>query len=240
MSCEDSNLTGVDLARAKLRRVSFKNTDLTGANFSGVMLDHIGALPDFDGADLTDVDLSGLDLAGVDLDSAILCRTKLPWGEENSGCSAGEETSEEGGSPEDNFEILKDTGSCVGCNLSGLRIDGFQMSESGDLTRGPVYAYLSIKEVFQVDGLQFTLREFKTNAPGARFAARSQETILKLAWGLLESKKNLDTFIYENISDKNIRRQRNDRLRAYSTPFADVSVKIIEGSPAKLFKRMAK
>ena len=129
----------------------------------------------------------------------------------------------------------------IGDEYHFARIDNVEIvSESGDLTRGPVYAYLSIKEVFQVDGLQFTLREFKTNAPGARFAARSQETILKLAWGLLESKKNLDTFIYENISDKNIRRQRNDRLRAYSTPFADVSVKIIEGSPAKLFKRMAK
>jgi len=110
------------------------------------------------------------------------------------------------------------------------------VSESGTATRGPVYAYLSIKDVFQVNRLQFTLREFKTNAPGEHFAARSQETMLKLAWKLLASCKDFETFIYENISNKNIRQQRNDRLRVYSTPFADSSVKIIEGSPTKLFK----
>ena len=93
-----------------------------------------------------------------------------------------------------------------------------------------------LKEVFQVDSLQFTLREFETNAPEVHFEPKSQETVLKIAWNLLESGQKFDDFIYENISDKNIRRRRNHQLRVYSTPFADAGVKIIDGSTDKLFK----
>ena len=125
----------------------------------------------------------------------------------------------------------------IGDEYHFTRIDDVKLvNESGALTKGPVYAYLSIKGVFRVDSLQFTLREYETNAPAAHFAPKSQETVLKIAWNLLESSTKFDTFIYENISDKNIRHQRNDQLRVYSTPFADGSVKIIDGSPGNLFK----
>jgi len=36
---------------------------------------------------LSGADLSGTDLSGTDLNEAILCKSKMPWGEENSGCN---------------------------------------------------------------------------------------------------------------------------------------------------------
>ena len=38
------------------------------------------------GADLWNANLSGVDLRTADLKKAILCKTKMPWGEENTGC----------------------------------------------------------------------------------------------------------------------------------------------------------
>ena len=43
------------------------------------------------GCDLSEADLSGADLStatlrNAKLDGAILCKTKMPWGEESSGC----------------------------------------------------------------------------------------------------------------------------------------------------------
>jgi len=125
----------------------------------------------------------------------------------------------------------------IGDEYHFSRIDNVKIGhENGAFTTGPIYAYLSVKEIFQVGGVQFTLREFETNAPKTRFVARSQEAMLELAWNFLERSKDFDVFIYENISDKNIRRQRNDILRVYSTPFANGSVEIIEGSVTRLFK----
>ena len=54
-------------------------------------------LGDLSGADLSrailyDLDLSGADLSGVDLNAATMfknikiCKTIMPWGEDNSGC----------------------------------------------------------------------------------------------------------------------------------------------------------
>ena len=37
-------------------------------------------------ANLTGVDLTGASMKGAVLDGAVFCRTKTPWGEENSGC----------------------------------------------------------------------------------------------------------------------------------------------------------
>ena len=37
-------------------------------------------------ANLKGVDLSEANLTGAELGDAILCKTNMPWGEENSGC----------------------------------------------------------------------------------------------------------------------------------------------------------
>ena len=129
------------------------------------------------------------------------------------------------------------TTEALGDEYHFTRIENVQLvSENGARTRGPIYAYLSIKEVFQVNNLQFTLSEFKTNAPDTRFAPNSQEAVLKIAWNLLESSKKFDTFIYENIVDIDIRHQRNAQLSFHSVPFANTSVKVMDGSSNKLFK----
>ena len=60
--CENCDLSEVNLSEANLRRA-----ELNGAN-------------------LKEADLSGANLTGAKLDDAILCKTKMPWGEENSGC----------------------------------------------------------------------------------------------------------------------------------------------------------
>ena len=37
-------------------------------------------------ANLTGADLTGASMKGAILDEAVFCKTKTPWGEENSGC----------------------------------------------------------------------------------------------------------------------------------------------------------
>lgn len=108
--------------------------------------------------------------------------------------------------------------------------------EGGNPLTESIYAYLSIKGVFQVENLQFTLSGSETSAPAERFVTRSQEQMLRLALKLLESNKNLDVFIYENIFNKSIRRRRNDLLQAYSTSFDNKSIEIIESTVDTLFK----
>ena len=61
----------------KCEGCDLSGADLYGANLSGAILR---------GANLSGVDLSTVDLKDVKLDGAILCKTKMPWGEENSGC----------------------------------------------------------------------------------------------------------------------------------------------------------
>ena len=65
--------------------------DLSGVNFHGDagwrdsdgFINLSGKLS---GANLSWVDLSTATLRNTTLDGAILCETKTPWGEENSGC----------------------------------------------------------------------------------------------------------------------------------------------------------
>ena len=66
-SCKNCDLSGADLSKADLREANLSEANLRGANLSGVTL-------------------STALLKDAKLDGAILCKTKMPWGEENSGC----------------------------------------------------------------------------------------------------------------------------------------------------------
>jgi uncharacterized protein YjbI with pentapeptide repeats len=57
---------------AQLRNANLRNANLTDAGFNDV--------------DLTGADLTGAKLDSITLDGAILCKTKMPWGVDNSGC----------------------------------------------------------------------------------------------------------------------------------------------------------
>ena len=86
-ACEDcdlraANLTGADLrganlTRADLRGANLRGADFTGANLSGANLTR---------ANLTEAYLKGANLKNASLRGAILCKTRMPWGKENSGC----------------------------------------------------------------------------------------------------------------------------------------------------------
>ena len=68
-----ANLTGADLSKANLSQADLTFAKLTGANLSQ--------------ADLTEADLKGANMKNIrNLDSAIKCKTIMPWGEDNSGC----------------------------------------------------------------------------------------------------------------------------------------------------------
>ena len=75
----NTNLSRANLSKADLRKADFRiwSERPSGANLSGANLN---------GADLSGVDLSTTVLWNAKLDGAILCKTKTPWGEENSGC----------------------------------------------------------------------------------------------------------------------------------------------------------
>ncbi len=53
------------------------NTNLTGANREEA---------DLSGADLSGAKLTEADLQRAKIDGAIFCKTKTPWGIDNSGC----------------------------------------------------------------------------------------------------------------------------------------------------------
>jgi uncharacterized protein YjbI with pentapeptide repeats len=93
-----ANLNEADFSGANLTGADFRGTDLDGVNFTGANLtgarfgqDDALDYVNFSRANLDKVDLTGLDLStstlrDAILDGAILCKTKMPWGEENSGC----------------------------------------------------------------------------------------------------------------------------------------------------------
>ena len=65
-SCKNCDLSGADLSKADLREANLSKANLSKA-------------------DLSEANLSEADLNGANLNEAILCKTKMPWGEENSG-----------------------------------------------------------------------------------------------------------------------------------------------------------
>ena len=73
-----ANLSQADLTGANLIRADLTKADLTEANLIRANLN---------GADLTFANLKGANMKNIrNLDSAIKCKTIMPWGEENSGC----------------------------------------------------------------------------------------------------------------------------------------------------------
>ena len=79
----EANLTKANLSGANLGGAELMEANLTNANLSGAQL--YGAIlweANLTGADLTDAK----NLKKAELDGAILCKTKMPWGEDNSGC----------------------------------------------------------------------------------------------------------------------------------------------------------
>jgi len=99
-NCESCDLTNVNFEGAPLDGAEFKSTDLSGANLKNADLRNvqffnvnlIGA--DLRGANLTrarlsavnltDADLRGANLTKTSFDKVKFCRTKTPWGTDNS------------------------------------------------------------------------------------------------------------------------------------------------------------
>ena len=80
--CEKCDLSGANLEDANLRNANLRKANLKGAYFGSA---------DLSGADLEDANLKGANLEKTrlkkaKLKGAILCKTKMPWGEENSHC----------------------------------------------------------------------------------------------------------------------------------------------------------
>ena len=71
-SCKNCDLSGADLSKADLRDANLSKAYLSEADLSE--------------SNLSGVNLSSALLKDAKLDGAILCKTKMPWGEENSGC----------------------------------------------------------------------------------------------------------------------------------------------------------
>jgi len=78
----NANLTGADLRNAKLWLADLRNANFTGADLRNANL--TGAF--FRNANLTGADLTGADLKRASIEGAIFCKTKTPWGLDNSGC----------------------------------------------------------------------------------------------------------------------------------------------------------
>jgi len=75
--CNKCDLSKADLFKAKLSEAKLLPANLAGPHLYNA---------DLFKANLTGVDLTGASMKGAVLDGAVFCRTKTPWGEENSGC----------------------------------------------------------------------------------------------------------------------------------------------------------
>ena len=90
---EKANLSGAYLKEAKLNGANLEYANLSGAYLLKADLEKANS----EKANLSDTVLVLADLRGANLEYAnlknanlnwaILCKTKMPWGEENSGCS---------------------------------------------------------------------------------------------------------------------------------------------------------
>ena len=97
-SCKNCDLSGASFSKADLRGANMNEADLSGAKLSEANLSKVDlskanlSKADLRGANLNKTNLRGADLSGADLrggnlNEAILCKTKMSWGEENSGCN---------------------------------------------------------------------------------------------------------------------------------------------------------
>ena len=82
------DLTGADLSKANLSQADLKFANLTGADLTKADLTGANLIrANLNGADLTFANLKGANIKNIrNLDSAIKCKTIMPWGEDNSGC----------------------------------------------------------------------------------------------------------------------------------------------------------
>ena len=79
-----ANLENVNFQKAFMKKANLSQSNLTNAN----LIDTILQNADLRGANLSGANLKGADLKGAKLDNIVLCKTTMPWGEENSGCKA--------------------------------------------------------------------------------------------------------------------------------------------------------
>ena len=82
VTCFASYSFGIDKAKKLLALGHCPECDLSGADLYGAYLSNAK----LKGADLSRANLSKASLFGADLSEAILCKTKTPWGLDNSGC----------------------------------------------------------------------------------------------------------------------------------------------------------
>lgn len=87
-ACTGCNLAGADLAGVDLKGANLEGANLALANLSGANLSAANLFnADLSGADLTGADLTGAAyLKYTNIRAARLCKTKTPWGLDNSGC----------------------------------------------------------------------------------------------------------------------------------------------------------
>ena len=82
-ACQGCDLAGADLSGVDLKGASLHGANLSRANLSGANLFN---------ANLSKADLTGADLTGAvylkftNIRAAKLCKTKTPWGVDNTGC----------------------------------------------------------------------------------------------------------------------------------------------------------
>ena len=91
-TCFSCDLSGLDLKGADLRYARLGDSNLTKTNLRGANLQKANLYgadlkwADLRDANLTEASIGGTTLFQVKLDGAIFCKTKTPWGEDNTGC----------------------------------------------------------------------------------------------------------------------------------------------------------
>ena len=104
-----------------------------------------------------------------------------------------------------------------GVNYDFIRLWDISVSPEAGGAIEEIYSYHSKWGCLEAGGGCVSLAE--VTAVGRKFAAMEQEEVQELVMELLGARGPVCDFIFENIDDKNLRRERNERLKKFSTSF---------------------
>ncbi|MEE9255918.1 MAG: hypothetical protein V3V56_01975 [bacterium] len=104
-----------------------------------------------------------------------------------------------------------------GVNYDFIRLWDISVAPEAGEAMEEIYSYHSKWGCLEAGGRCVSL--IGVPAVGRKFAAMEQEEVQERVMELLGARGPVCDFIFENIDDENLRRERNERLKKFSAPF---------------------
>lgn len=131
LNLESANLSEADLTRVDLKGVNLSYASLEGANVSNANLSKANLSgAGLSGADFTDADLSGADFTGADITNTVFEGVIVDELTNGLDIPVPEKEKTDTPSKTELINSLKDSGECIGCDLSGMELKDEYLMDS--------------------------------------------------------------------------------------------------------------